>query len=65
MALKSIKFIYDLFTWIDDTYESLMEERNIKDDVWWITTQVIMSIFKYYLSLARSTAAKTFFDSYS
>ena len=63
MTLNVIKLISSIFRWIDDTYESLMAGGYIKEDIWLITTWVIRSIFEYYLSLARSTAAKASFDS--
>ena len=63
ISLKSIEFISTLIGWIGDTYESLLTRGNIKEDFWWITTRVIRSIFEYYLSPARSIAAKISFDS--
>ena len=63
MALKVVKFISALFKWIVDTYKSLLAGGIIKEDVWWITTQVIRSSFKDYPDLECSAAAKTSFDS--
>ena len=63
MALEATEFISALFRWVDDTYKSLLPKVNIKEYFWWITTRIIRSIFEYYLSLSRSTAAKTYFDS--
>ena len=63
MTLKAVGFISALVRWIGDTYELLLLGGNVKDDVRWITTQVIRSIFEYYLSPERSTAAKTSFGS--
>ena len=51
MTLKAVKFISALFRWIDDTYESLLMGGNVKEDVWWIKTRVIRSIFEDYLYL--------------
>ena len=46
MALKNISFISAIVRWIDDNYESLQEGGNTKEDVWWIATRVIRSIFE-------------------
>ena len=65
MEFKATEFISSLAMWIDDTYEFLLVGGNIKEDVLWITTQFIRSICEDYLAPARSTDAKTSFDSYS
>ena len=63
MLLEAVEIISDIFRWVEYTYKLLLTEVNVKEDVWWITTRIIRSIFEYYLSPSRSTAAKTSFDS--
>ena len=40
-----------------------MSGGNIKEDILWITTRVIRSIFEDHLATARSKSAKTSFES--
>ena len=42
MALRLIEFFSALVCWFDDTYESLIAGGNVKEDVWWITSRVII-----------------------
>ena len=64
MALRLVEFISDLVCWVDDTYESLLAGSNVKEDLWGITTRVIMSIFEDYLALSRATPTCHSFGSY-
>ena len=63
MLLEAVEIISDIFRWVEYTYKLLLTEVNVKEDIWWITTRIIRSIFEYYLSPSRSTSAKTSFDS--
>ena len=63
MALRSVEFFSALVRWFDDTYESLLYGVNFKENVWWITTRVIRSIFEYYLEPDRDTPMRTSFGS--
>ena len=63
MALRSVEFVFALVRWVDGTYYSLLAGGNIKEDVWWITTRVIRSIFEGYLAPARDTPTRTSFVS--
>ena len=63
ILLKSIEFAASFVRWTDDTYESLTAGGNLKDDVWWITTKVMRSIFEDYLAPARATPTTTSFES--
>ena len=63
MALRSVEFVSDLVRWVDDTYESLLTGGNFKENVWWITTRVIISILEDYLARDSSTPTHTSFES--
>ena len=63
MALRSVEFVSALVCWIDDTYESLLTGGNSKEDVWWITTRVIISIVEDYLAPDRATPTHISFGS--
>ena len=52
ILLKSVEFVSVFVHWIDNTFESLTAGGNLKEDVWWITTKVMMSIFEDYLAPA-------------
>ena len=65
MALSSVEFFSDLVYWVDDTFESLLDGRTVKEDVWWITTRVIRSIFEDYISPDTVTPTHTSFGSYT
>ena len=34
MALGLVKYVSDLVCWVDDTYESFLDEGNDREDVW-------------------------------
>ena len=63
MALRSVDFVSDLVRWFDDTYYYLLAVGNVKEDVGWIITRVIRSIFEDYLAPARATPTRTSFGS--
>ena len=63
ILLKSVEFASSFVRWTDDTYENLTAGGNLKEDVWWITTKVMRSIFEDYLSPARATPTTTTFES--
>ena len=63
ILLKSVEFAASFVRWTDDTYENLTAGGNLKEDVWWITTKVMRSIFEDYLSPARATPTTTTFES--
>ena len=63
MALRSVDFVSALVRWVDDTYESLHDRGNVKEDVWWIIARVIISICEDYLAPARATSTRTSFGS--
>ena len=52
IVLKSVEFVSAFVRWMDDTFESLTAGGNLKEDVWWITTKVMRSIFEDYLAPA-------------
>ena len=64
MALRSVEFVSAILRWVDDTYESLLAVGNVEEDVWWINTRVIRSIFEDFLDPARATPTCTSFRSY-
>ena len=64
MGIRLVEFVSSLVYWVDDTYESLLLGFNSKEDMWWITTRVIISIFEDYLDPARYTTTRTSFESY-
>ena len=63
ILLKSVEFVSAFVRWTDDTFESLTAGGNLKEDVWWITTKVMRSIFEDYLAPARATPTTTSFES--
>ena len=63
IVLKSVEFVSACVRWMDDTFESLTAGGNLKEDVWWITTKVMRSIFEDYLAPARATPITTSFES--
>ena len=65
MAIRSVEFVSDLVRQVDDTYEYLLDEGNVKEDVLWINTRVIISIFDDYLASARYNQTCTSFGSYT
>ena len=50
---KSIDFLLGLITWVDDTHDSLVNGGQKTEDVWWIISKVLKSIFEDFLSVNR------------
>ena len=62
ILLTYMDFAASFVRWTDDTYKNLTGD-NLKEDVWWITTKVMRSIFEDYLSPACATPTTTSFES--
>ena len=63
MDLRLVEFVSVLVRWVDDIFESLFDEVNGKEDVWWIATRVIRSIFEDYLAPYWDNPTRTYFGS--
>ena len=61
MDLRLVEFVSVLVRWVDDIFESLIDEGNGKEYVWRIATRVIRSIFEDFLYPARATPTRTSF----
>ena len=61
MDLRLVEFVSVLVRWVDDIFESLLDEVNGKEDVWWIATRDIRSIFEDYIYPSRATPTRTSF----
>ena len=64
MDLMYVDFVSALAHWVDDMYDYLIVGRNAEEDMWWITTRVIRSIFEEYMAPYRATPTRTSFGSY-
>jgi hypothetical protein len=65
VSLMAKSFVMDLVRWVDDTYSQLVDSGNPADDVLWIITRVVKSIFEEYFAPARLTPTKTTFTSHA
>ena len=53
---KSIDFLLGLVAWVDDTHDTLVNGGQKSDDVWWIISKVIRTIFEDFMSVNRGLA---------